>query len=327
MKKSNHFLFHAVLKSLKSSRIQNKHLLIGVSGGLDSITLLHVLLSISPILKLKISVLHVCHGSKNKKQRAFQNKALKVVQTFCQKNQLKCYSNGPLSSQLPLPYFKNEAEMRAFRYQIFLKYFKKSQADFLALAHTAEDLLETQILRLIRGTGPEGIRAIRFKRGKLLRPFIDISRSYIKSYAQKTKLKWCEDPSNQDTEYSLRNWVRKEWLPLLENKKPGALKAMARSLGLLANFVHKNQITIKNTAQALIKKDSINRKKLLLLSPSTRQTILAYYLRKQGFRDYSFNQIKELLKQLERKQKNFSVYLLGKTWDISVNWLTLKNHP
>ena len=368
MKKSNHFLFHAVLQKLKDFCIRDKHLLVGVSGGLDSMTLLAVLLSLSRILKLKISVVYVHHGSAHKKQKAFQNRALKTVQNLCRQNNLVFYSNAvkvpppvsptggtrsvtsftklpsspvsptggtrlnggnrpddrtcPAGNTCPSPYGpKNEAQMRTFRYQVFLKYFKKSQADFLVLAHTAEDLLETQILRLIRGTGAQGIKAMRLKRGPLLRPFIELSRTQIKNYAQHVNLKWCEDPSNQSTEYSLRNWLRQEWLPCLEKKRPGSLKAMARSLNLLAYCVHKNQIQIKQTAKALITEGTLRRDRLLTFPVSTRQKIVAYYLKEQGIKNYSSNHIKELLKNLERKQKNFQFFLLQKTWKVSAHRL------
>ena len=377
LKKSNHFLFHAMLKSFRAYHLQGKHLLVGVSGGLDSMTLLSVLLSLRSILKLKLSVVYVHHGSKDKKQRVFQDQALKMVQGFCHKNHLPFYFNPLCGSKLtdksgttyffshkarskkmvapfnPLcgskltdksgtTYFfshkarskkmvapfnplcgskLNEASMRAYRYQVFLKYFRKSQADFLTLAHTADDLLETQLLRLIRGTGPIGIGAMRFKRGCLLRPLIDIRRQKLKDYALKNQLTWCEDPSNQSTKDHLRNWIRQKWLPLLEKKQPGALKTMARSLNLLAYSVGPNQIQIQQLAKTLIKEGALKRDKWLVLPLSTRQKILAYYLKEQGMRNYSLGHIKEILKQLERKQKNFQFFLLGKTWAVSPRFL------
>ena len=334
-------MFHAVLKSFRAYRIQGQHLLVGVSGGLDSMTLLFVLLSVSSILGLKISVVYVHHGSKDKKQRAFQDRALRLVRGFCQKNHLPFYSNGLTQRGGPKFYFhqdkhlffdkgtladahlnmKNEAELRAYRYQIFLKYFKESQADFLALAHTAEDLLETQLLRLIRGTGSVGIKAMCFKRGRLLRPLIGLSRQQLRDYALKTQVKWCEDPTNRSTDFSLRNWIRHKWLPLLEKRQPGSLKAMARSLNLLAYSVKPNQIKMQQKAQSLIKEGVLKRDKLLALPLPARQGILAYYLKQQGLRNYSLGHVKEILKQLERKQKNFQFFLLGKTWTVSSRYL------
>ena len=364
------------------ANIRDKHLLVGVSGGLDSMTLLTLLLSLSRILKLKLSVVYVHHGSTDKKQKAFQDKALILVKNFCLKNQLGFYSNGLYRSHLKIPYIElngpryfdvsatekhvlgpdrgsytlgitpqtgkkkqldlkkqaqNEAKMRAFRYHVFLKYFKKSQAHFLALAHTAEDLLETRLLRLIRGTGDKGLKAMCFKRGQILRPFIHINRSHILDFANyqnsshsdlpATPVKtlsytWCEDPTNQSTQYSLRNWLRKEWLPALEKRSPGGLKAMGRSLHLLTYYAEENQVKTKQIAKALIKNGALKRDQLLTLPLWTKQKILAYYLREQGIKNYSLNHIKELLKQLERKQKKFQFSLLKKTWKIQDRWLT-----
>ncbi len=336
MKKSNHFLFHAVLKSLRACRIQNQHLLVGVSGGLDSMTLLHVLWSLGRPLKLKLSVVHVHHGSEDKKQRAFQDKALKLVQSFCRKNHLPFYSNSPSKGgdrrltalpQGPKP--KSSADLRAFRYQVFLKYFKQSKAHWMVLAHTADDLLETRLLRLIRGTGPWGLKAMQFKRGRLLRPLIENSRSQIKDYALKTRLKWCEDPSNKSTEKSLRNWIRHKWLTELSAKKPGALKALSRSLSLLA---HSKELSLlpplsdpTQKPGGLVEGPALRRDRLLKLLPEDQAKIMACYLRRKGCWRYNLGHIKEILKQLARKQKNFSFFLLGKKWTVSERLLCIKN--
>ena len=320
-KKSNHFLFHAVLKSLRASRIQNQHLLIGVSGGLDSMTLLHVLRALGHILKLKLSVVHVHHGSENKNQRAFQNKALKTVQNFCRQNHLPFYSNGPSPTPLSL---KNSADMRFFRYQVFLKYFKKSSAHWMVLAHTADDLLETRLLRLIRGTGPMGIRAMHLKRGRLLRPLIGSHRWQLKDYALKEQVKWCEDPSNKSEEYSLRNWIRHKWLTGLEEKRPGAVQALSRSLALMADFTDTKlwlDNFIKKKPHALLEGQALRRDRLLTFPSRDQAKIMAYYLKERGCWHYSLGHIKEMIKQLARKQKNFSFVLLGKTWAVSARFL------
>ena len=345
--KSKHFLFHYLLKELKLLNIKNKHLLVGVSGGIDSMTLLLVLWELKQVLNLKISVVHVHHGSKDQKQKKFQDKAALAVKNFynslCDNhlNSQGVYIFKPevLSANKKSrktgaheaggkagPHLLdagNEAQMRKYRYQVFSHFMKKSCADFLVLAHTADDLLETRLIRLIRGTGPQGLTAMSFKKVHLLRPFIQINRSQVMDYAKSQKIKWCEDPTNKSVSYSFRNWIRHKWLPTLENKRLGAVKSLGRSLDLLAQEAASQSHKTKKMYQLVITNQSLKRDLILLLPLSDRKTILAYYLKQQGFKNYRASHIIELLKQLNRPQKNFTFSLLNREWKMTRLKLTL----
>ncbi len=346
--KSKHFLFHYLLKQFPTDEWKSKHLLVAISGGVDSMSLLSILLELKRVLSFKLSVVHVHHGSTDKKQKAFQDKAVETIREFLLKTHSveKTYWSGLKRSGVTglkkavllnegVEYVKtkkngnsgfigSEAEMRKYRYRMFEEAMKHSKADYLALAHTADDLLETRLIRLIRGTGEQGLTAMSFKKNRLLRPFIQVSRFQILDYAQQRKLKWCEDPSNQSVDYSFRNWIRQEWLLQLERKRPGSKEAIARSLELIAHSKENNQKRVKKICQKLIKNQSL-RRDILLAFPDThdKKQILAYYMKEQGFKNYRSSHILELLKQLKRPQKNFSFSLLGKKWKISPLWLSL----
>ena len=370
MKKSKHFLFHYLLKQFQIRKLTNKHLLVAVSGGVDSMTLLSVLWEVRNILNLHISVIHVHHGAKDKNQRQFQDHSVKTVKSFWQDlmqtnlhqarfeqnerslppehshlNKGKTGQKKPMSNwtcatkpiiiegktgqkkhNVLKPSIKklSEAEMRKHRYQAFSDCLKKSKADYLLLAHTADDLLETRLIRLIRGTGEQGLKAMSFKNHKLIRPFIHINRFQIMDYARKTKLKWCEDPSNQSTEYSFRNWIRQKWLPLLEEKRPGSVKALSKSLDLMSHQAQKSQKRIKTIYQGLIKTHSLRRDIISTFSVVDRQKILAYYVKQQGFKNYRTSHILELLKHISRPQKKFRFSLLGQTWKMDAQWISLE---
>ena len=332
--KSKHFLFHYLLKQFQSIELKDCHLLVGVSGGIDSMVLLSVLLEVRKVLNLIISVVHVHHEAKDKIQGQFQNQAAATVKNFCKENNIQCYCNKSVYSVnadslviknkkflFSLPAGANEAEMRKYRYQIFSCYIKKSKADYLVLAHTANDLLETRLIRLIRGTGEQGLMAMSFRSDKLIRPFIHISRSQIIDYARRRKIKWYEDPSNQSVEYSFRNWIRKEWLPQLEKKRPGSVEAVSRSLSLIARTANNDQKRIRKICQGLIRNHSLRRDFTSAFSLADKKKILAYYIKKQGLKDYRASHIMELLKQMDRPQKNFTFSLLGQTWKMSAQWL------
>ena len=337
-KKSKHFLFHYLLKQFQSIELKDRHLLVGVSGGIDSMVLLSILLEVKQMLNLSISVVHVHHGAKNKIQKKFQDQAAKAVKSFCIRNNIKCYCNkagysvntGSLGIEKNnglLRFFlsdANEAEMRKYRYQIFSYYIKESKADYLVLAHTANDLLETRLIRLIRGTGGQGLRAMFFNKGRLVRPFININRSRIVDYSKKGKVIWCEDPSNQSPEYSFRNWIRHEWLPQLEKKRSGSIEAMSRSLNLIAHTAGDDQKRIHKICHDLIKDQLLKRdSSFFIFSLEDKKKILAYYMKKQGLKNYRASHVMELLKQMNRPQKEFTFSLLGKKWKMSTQWLQM----
>lgn len=334
--KSKHFLFHHLLQQFQSIELKDCHLLVCVSGGVDSMVLLSVLLEVKRVLNLMISAVHVHHGAEKKEQKKFQDQAAVTVKKFCVENSIKCYGNeavcsvnGGLLLQKKRNHSNvffnscgNEAEMRKYRYRIFSDCIKKSKADYLVLAHTADDLLETRLIRLIRGTGEQGLMAMSFRSDILIRPFIHISRSQIVDYARQRKLKWCEDPSNQAAEYSFRNWIRHEWLPQLEKKRPGSVEAISRSLNLIARTASNDQQRIRKICQSLIKNQSLRRDFISTFSLADKKKILAYYIKKRGLKNYRASHILELLKQMNRLQKNFTFSLLGETWKMGPHWLS-----
>ena len=129
--KSKHFLFHYLLKQFQSIELKDRHLLVGVSGGIDSMVLLSVLLEVKTVLNLNVSVVHVHHGAKDKLQKKFQNEAAEAVKNFCMENNISCYCNTPVysvnadslkkddkGSDFSLSSVSNEAEMRKYRYKV-----------------------------------------------------------------------------------------------------------------------------------------------------------------------------------------------------------------
>ena len=333
MMKSKHFLFHYLLKQLPSANVENRHLLVAVSGGVDSMTLLSVLLEVKNVLNFRISVVHVHHGSKNEQQRAFQDQAVKTVEEFCIENNIFLFKMNVKEETVYTTKKKkgnvkegsteraSEAEMRKSRYQIFSDCIEKAKVDYLVLAHTADDLLETRLIRLIRGTGEQGLMAMSFKRNKLLRPLIHINRAQIVDYAKKRKLIWCEDPSNQSMDYSFRNWIRREWLPQLEKKRPGSVATLSRSLDLIAHGANSNQKKIKEIYQEVVRDQTLRRDLISVFPLEDTKKILAYYIKNLGFKNYRSEHIMELVKQMNRPQKSFTFSLLGRTWKMSAQWL------
>ena len=197
-----------VLKHLESF---SSTIWIGLSGGMDSMVLLDVL-SQHQNIHCRLKAIHVNHGlSKN---------ALHW-QTFCKQQCVQ--RNIPFyTKNLNLNLTRNiEAQAREARYQVFLKV--ATPGDCLVLAHHLDDQIETMMLNLLRGTGITGLAAMPqrrdWKRITILRPFLKLSREILSLYAAEHQLKWIEDESNLNLDYS-RNYLRQLVLPMIEKHWP-----------------------------------------------------------------------------------------------------------
>ena len=307
MKASHHPLFHKTLQQLTTYNIKNKKILIAVSGGIDSITLLDLMTEISKPLKLQLNIAHVHHGKTKSPYRS-------QTQIF-----VHCLAEGlntPFFSN-PLKHHKNSEEnLRKLRYKYLHQWMKKSQSDYLALAHTADDLLETRLLRLIRGTGKDGLQAMQFFNKPLLRPFLLTTKSEIKKYASFRKLQWIEDPTNTHTK-TLRNWIRKKWLKDLNQKQKGGVKNLALSLDRIIQQEEEKEDNDILTLKGL------DRKKIMELSLWSQKKWIARYMRKSQLKNYSENHIQEILKHLNHKNKK--IHLLGKVWILTPSFIKISN--
>jgi tRNA(Ile)-lysidine synthase len=203
---------------------------VGLSGGVDSMVLLHALHGLAREGRLQLTAVHVHHGlSPNAGRWA----------SFCRAT---CRRLGvPLSVRKvvvdPHAGLGIEAAARLQRQQVFASL----RADWIALAHHRDDQAETVLLQLLRGAGLRGLSAMPQVSDavpdaagpRLLRPLLDLPRALIEACARQQALAWIEDESNADTRYD-RNFIRHEVLPLLERRFPSAGVGLARSGRLLA---------------------------------------------------------------------------------------------
>ena len=224
-----HF-FNKTLTLFKDHKIQNKKIIVAISGGLDSVVLLDLLKELRSPCKLKLYPLYIHHGfSTNKDIQNYRDKAKHFVHHLSQSYDLKF-----LCPKAPKNLLKSEEDFRNFRRSHFENLLKQKTVDVIALAHNSNDLLETRLLQLIRGSGEKGLKGMQIWEAPYLRPLLAFSRHEIKNYALQNKLQWLEDPSNKDNRY-LRNWIRNKWLMDLENKTTGSVKSLSRSLEALSH--------------------------------------------------------------------------------------------
>ena len=200
--------------------MRGKRVAVGLSGGMDSVVLLHVLHGLAPRLGCKLSAIHINHGlSPNAGD----------WQRFCR---AFCLELGLPFKAVKVKVKKQdlglEAAARATRRAAFMK----SGDDAIAVAHHLDDQAETVLFNLLRGAGTEGASGMpqigTLGTKTLLRPLLGVPREAIRAYAQAHGLRWIEDESNAD-EALTRNFIRRRVGPLLETRFPRWKENLARA--------------------------------------------------------------------------------------------------
>jgi len=219
----NKFSFQTKLKDILSEYPDAETCWIAYSGGLDSHVLLQVLASIQNKIKPKLIAVHINHGISND-----ADLWVKHCQRICEDLVIEFQT---FSVDLSHKSDKGtEAFAREKRYEVLGNLI--SSHDLLLTAHHMDDQVETILLQLMRGSGPDGLvgmpQAREFSKGILLRPLLDYSREEIRDYALRESLSWVEDESNKSNKYD-RNFLRNRIIPELITRWPGALKTMQRA--------------------------------------------------------------------------------------------------
>lgn len=194
---------------LKKYKLLNKdtHFLIGFSGGADSMLLLYYLNELKKEYNFKLSALHINHNWRGKESDLEENNCF----NFCKNNSIDFYAER-LSPEIK----QDENSARVERYKLFSKYAKKFNAKAILTAHNSDDVIETFLYRLIKGTGTTGALSIPEIRDcgdfKIFRPLLNISSTAIRNKCQELNLNYNIDSSNSDNKYK-RNFIRNEILP------------------------------------------------------------------------------------------------------------------
>jgi len=189
----------------------NDRVLIGVSGGPDSVTLLNVLLSFKKRYNLSFFIAHLDHMLRGKES----DEDVNFVKNLAQELGLPCeVKSCNLTEIARKEHLTLEEAAREHRYKFYLETVKKFKTNKIALGHNVDDQVETVLMRFLRGSGLEGLIGIPPVRGKIIRPLIECSREEIEEYCKENKIGYRVDSSNKEVVY-FRNKIRLELLPLL----------------------------------------------------------------------------------------------------------------
>jgi len=266
--------------------------IVGVSGGPDSLALLFALNRIKNGLKLKLHIAHLDHMLRQDsyKDAVFVKKTagkLNLPVTVSAINIRRLASKGSI-----------EEIARNARLEFFLRLAKIIKADKIALAHSFDDQAETVLMRILRGSGLYGLSAIRPKRQikgvTVIRPLLETSRKEIERYLKMHGIKPRKDPSNSENLF-LRNKIRNNLLPLLKEKYNFGIKEvlvnLAESASIDYDYLH------RQAEKALPqRKQMFALQKLKKMHPSIRRLALRLSIEKikGNMRKIDFRHIREL---------------------------------
>jgi len=208
-------LIERVLDTIKEYNMisQNDKIIVAVSGGPDSICLLHILYKLKEIFNITLYAAHLNHCLRGDEA----DKDEEYVKEFCNKLGIECFTKkidiNKLSKERGI---SSESAGREARYEFFDELLKKLEAQKIALAHNANDQAETVLMRIMRGTGMEGLVGIKPVRSNIfIRPLINIKRENIEKYCKENNLNPRIDKTNLESIYT-RNKIRLELIPYLQ---------------------------------------------------------------------------------------------------------------
>jgi tRNA(Ile)-lysidine synthase len=282
-------------------------ILVGLSGGMDSVVLLHILHRLAPRFSWRLSALHVHHGiSPNADAWA----------DFCAG--LCSGLDIPLHIEhvdiAPLREHGIEAAARKLRHAAFAR----QSCDFVALAHHADDQAETLLLQLLRGSGVRGVAAMPLSGGThpmTVRPLLDLPRAVLLEYAHEHGLQWVEDESNADDSYP-RNFLRHRALPLLEERFPSYRNTLARSAHHFAEASELMDDLARIDAEGAMQGDALNVAALRALTPARAKNLLRHFLHCRGAVMPQTAQLEAMLQQLCDARQDAAVCVEYGVWQV-----------
>jgi tRNA(Ile)-lysidine synthase len=283
----------SVEAALASAGLLGAKLVIGLSGGIDSVVLLHVLHELAGRRAFQLEALHVHHGLSPNADRWLEacvqlcnglNVPLRVARVQV--------ARGTGESL--------EAAARNARYAVY----RAQEGDALLLAHHADDHAETLLLQLLRGAGAAGlagmppVRLLNPATGlRLVRPLLAVSRAQIQSYAERYGLHWVEDESNRNLDLD-RNFLRLEMLPRIEQRFPGYRQTLSRAAANLADAAALTEVLAQLDAGPVLSEGKLLATELSALEPARARNVVRWFLRGQGVQPPPRERLAEAVKQL-----------------------------
>ncbi len=310
------WFFDRVLTTIQKYRMLEKgdKVLVAVSGGPDSVALLHFLKQIEPTHHLTLHVFHLNHEIRGKEAAGDAQFVAGLASKLGVPTTLMNFDVPALAEREKLSL---EEAAREARYSLMDEVAAKIGADKIALGHHADDQVETFLMRLIRGAGLEGLGSIAPVRDRYIRPFIEITKEDILRYINDNGLEYRIDASNEDMSI-LRNRVRHELIPFLTSYNPQLEGSLLKTI----EIVREDQSHLDELANGIF--DSLGDagegfvripiQGLIAQSASLRRRLVRKCIKwvKSDLRGIEFKHVETILDGLEATPIQFELELPGK---------------
>jgi len=302
MTESSSFLLQRLRRRLAAVALEGRHVVVGLSGGVDSVVLLEALSHCAEEFRFTIGALHVHHGL-SPNADAWSDHCAQLcrdrgVPLAIERVTVARHGGGGI-----------EAAARSVRYAAY----RSLGGDCVALAHNLDDQAETVLLQLLRGAGSDGLSGMPFVRalgaGILIRPLIDVPRRHIEDFGRVRHLRWIDDESNIDLAYA-RNLLRAEVFPRLESHYPGYRDALARAARNAADAAALANVVAAQDLAAIADADGIDAAGLASLDPLRAANALRRWLRDAGVSMPPRVRLEEALRQLTDASPDTSPHIV-----------------
>ncbi len=290
-----------------------ERVLVGLSGGPDSVSLLHILNELKEELRLTLHALYIDHGLR-------PDETPREIE-FC----------AEAAAGLDVPFGVRRVDTeglaqrerlgiqeaaRRLRYRAFEEHALQIEADRVATGHNADDQAETLIMRLLRGAGPRGLAGIPPVRGRFIRPLIRVERSGVEKYLNERGIAFIIDASNLKRDY-LRNRLRHELMPLLREYNPNLTATLCRTADILREEDRYMETVVTKSLMRLISRKTGETIELFL-SPLEhmekvilRRALLRAVGETRGLRGIGVEHVEEIISLIRSGSSGSRIYLPG----------------
>lgn len=286
------------------SFLKDKKLLLATSGGMDSMVLVHLFQK----LQLNFALAHCNFQLRGTESDGDEN----FVINYAKQNDILCFSTKfETEKYSEINKLSTQLAARKLRYDWFNEILEQENFDYIITAHHADDVAETFMINLSRGTGLDGLTGIPSQNGNIIRPMLPFSRKEIENYVFQNNLLWREDSSNASDKY-LRNKIRHHVIPVFKDINESFLQSFQNTL----EYLNQEQSLVNDAVQMVYEKvvsEENNQLKInisILIQNKNYKAYLYQWLHKYGFS--AWNDVYNLVESQSGKQIFSPNYVLLK---------------
>ena len=282
-------LFREILKVNKKYNLIeiNDIIVVGFSGGPDSVFLMEMLKKLKNFINFKIYLVHINHLLRGEDADSDEKFSIE----YAKKNNLEIFIKRIPVKEISKEVGKTLEEVgREERYKFFSEIYKKVEANKIATAHNKDDQIETFLFKLIRGTSLQGLEGIKVKNNNIIRPISEIYKKDILEYLNKNKIQYKIDKTNFENEFT-RNSIRLDLIPFIEERYN--IKFKDKIFSLIEEIRENNQNNSLNLTDYTDSKNRIILEKIKFLSNFDKKKLFSLFLNKKNI-EVNRNKIDEI---------------------------------